>query len=322
MREMLDKTGVSKLWAASKGLFVPKEAGKGLSENDFSDSYKGKIDGLTESYTFVVNSDEALLAWANAEAGNDYTHVLIKSGTWNMSKPEGINLTTAGTLTVTGEPGNKIVNIATFDGTVYGLTADAIAYTDMHITGVHMHVEQHWTSTTVVVKREVCCFANLRNLTDCYATGNTKYLVSGSNYVHGFKNCEQLSNCTSAALEASLTGNAFFAGFTDCKVLASCYVYANINFFGLYGFYNCEQVSACYAYLSAGNANHVMGFTSCTNVCASAAYLRASSTATGMYQCKCVDSCTIDAAATTARAYDACGYLNTCTAYINGGNRL
>ena len=46
MREMLDKTGVSKLWAASKGLFVPKEAGKGLSENDYIDEEQAAVNAL------------------------------------------------------------------------------------------------------------------------------------------------------------------------------------------------------------------------------------------------------------------------------------
>lgn len=321
MREMLDKAGVSKLWASAKGLFVPKEAGKGLSENDFSDSYKGKIDGLTESYTFVVNSDEALLAWANAEAGNDYTHVLIKSGTWNMSKASGINLSAAGTLTVTGEPGNKIVNIATSPRTVYGLAAQTGSYSAMRITGVNMHVEQHGDTVGLFQRQYAVCFMNLHNLTDCHATGNTKHSIGGYNDVQGFFNCEYLSNCTAVAFVDALHVNAHFDGFFDCKQLVNCYVYANARFNSFYGFRGCEQVSACYVNLNNARTENMFGFYSCTNVSTSVAFLTAtnSGTVTGMYRCKYVDSCRIHVEAVHVLAYDTCSYLTACTAESVGG---
>ncbi|MBQ8627903.1 MAG: hypothetical protein IJ421_00320 [Prevotella sp.] len=323
---MLDKTGVSKLWAASKGLFVPKEAGKGLSENDFSDSYKGKIDGLTESYTFVVNSDETLLAWANAEAGNDYTHVLIKSGTWNMSKPEGINLTTAGTLTVTGEPGNKIVNIATFDGTVYGLTAAAIAYTDMHITGVHMHVENHATySSGTPSGHAACCFSKLRNLVKCYATGNNKYAISGNGPVVGFDYCEQIYGCTATATEAPYTTSTFFYGFRACSYLSACCVYTTAEYFGVYAMQACNYITSCYIYVTQ-TTNFSQGMASCRYIASTEVYVSSKGgtqgspgIATGINSSLFISAARVQANAYSATAYNACQFLTSCDAYAAGG---
>lgn len=39
---------MDKIWKAAKALFVPKEAGKGLSTNDFDDTAKNKLDGVEE----------------------------------------------------------------------------------------------------------------------------------------------------------------------------------------------------------------------------------------------------------------------------------
>ena len=55
MPKYLDLAGVTYLWGKVKDLFVQKEAGKGLSTNDFSTAEKDKLKGLTNyshpSYT-------------------------------------------------------------------------------------------------------------------------------------------------------------------------------------------------------------------------------------------------------------------------------
>lgn len=48
----LDETGLAHFWnhiLARLNNFVPAEAGKGLSSNDFTDTYKEKIDNIKES---------------------------------------------------------------------------------------------------------------------------------------------------------------------------------------------------------------------------------------------------------------------------------
>ena len=44
----LDATGLSQVWAAIIANFVAKEAGKGLSTNDLTDTLKNKLDGIAE----------------------------------------------------------------------------------------------------------------------------------------------------------------------------------------------------------------------------------------------------------------------------------
>ena len=60
----LDKNGLLYLWQKIKAAFVAKEAGKGLSTNDFNDSYKTKLDGIQSGAQVNVKPD-----W-NAQAGN------------------------------------------------------------------------------------------------------------------------------------------------------------------------------------------------------------------------------------------------------------
>lgn len=60
----LDKNGLLYLWQKIKAGFVAKEAGKGLSTNDFSETYKNKLDGIQSGAQVNVKPD-----W-NAQAGN------------------------------------------------------------------------------------------------------------------------------------------------------------------------------------------------------------------------------------------------------------
>lgn len=46
MSDYLDSNGLRFLWTKIKNKFVQKESGKGLSTNDFTTSYKNKLDGI------------------------------------------------------------------------------------------------------------------------------------------------------------------------------------------------------------------------------------------------------------------------------------
>lgn len=50
MVKYLDYSGLSYFWGKLKAYFVAKEAGKGLSTNDFTDAYKSAIDNLATTY--------------------------------------------------------------------------------------------------------------------------------------------------------------------------------------------------------------------------------------------------------------------------------
>jgi hypothetical protein len=61
---------------------------------------------MAMSATYVVDSNAKLAAWAANTAGNDYTTVLIKTGTWTINT--WIDLIYAGTKRVISEAGNLI----------------------------------------------------------------------------------------------------------------------------------------------------------------------------------------------------------------------
>ncbi len=58
------------------------------------------------SYTYVVDSDEALAQFANNAPGNDYTSVLIRKGDWTLTR---VLLFTPVTKVIQGEPGSRII---------------------------------------------------------------------------------------------------------------------------------------------------------------------------------------------------------------------
>ena len=85
----LDGTGLSQLWAKVKELFVAKEAGKGLSTNDYTTAEKTKLNGIEAGAKVNVQSD-----W-NATSGDAF----IKNKPTAM-KANGGNADTVGGHTV------------------------------------------------------------------------------------------------------------------------------------------------------------------------------------------------------------------------------
>ena len=133
-------------------------------------------------YTFVVDSNEKLAAWANNDkaSGQDYTSVLIRKGEWTSNA--GVNLTTAGTKVVVGEPGSKLV----FNNVEKGL------YYTTAPTGPDYYM------------RDVTVTAGT-------GTGN------GSGKGYGFNSCTNLTNCTGTG-----NGNGYGYGFYSCKTVIGC----------------------------------------------------------------------------------------------------
>jgi hypothetical protein len=160
-------------------------------------------------FTFIVDSDAALAAWANNAAGNDYTSVLIKPGTWTSSKE--VNLTNAGTKTVTGMTGSKLF-FTSVSGLRY-ITAPTSA--EYWMTGVNVKLNHANASYN---------FNNCANLTNCTSDRN-----AGIN----FQTCTNLLNCTSS----SSTGIAF--GYSNCANLKDTISFCSN------GFDNCTNLTSC-----------------------------------------------------------------------------
>ena len=152
-----------------------------------------------EQFTFVVDSNEKLTAWANNDkaSGQDYTSVLIRKGEWTSTT--GVNLTTAGTKVVVGEAGSKLVFNNVEKGLYY---TTAPTEPDYYMRGVTATAGNNYGTGTG--------FYSCTNLTNCTSTGN------GNSYGSGFNSCTNLTNCTGSG-----TGTGHGYGYGSCTSTAN-----------------------------------------------------------------------------------------------------
>jgi hypothetical protein len=148
---------------------------------------------IKKPFTFLVDSDAALGAWAANTAGNDYTSVLIAPGTWTSAVE--VDLTASGTRVVVGMPGSKLSFTSAY-GLRYSSTPTA---NDYRMEGVNVEAAN--------ASGDACGFSNGANLTDCTAAVSS---ADGSAY--GFSGCTGLTGCTAAA-----AGTVNGYGFSGCK---------------------------------------------------------------------------------------------------------
>lgn len=178
------------------------------------------------NFTFVIDSNAALAAWANATAGNDYTSVLIKKGEWSLSVTSSaivINLTTAGTKVVVGEAGSKLILSGAVTGNKYGLNYSTRTYAPdcwMHNVNVTMTGGAsnnraysgcgHLTNCTGTVTggTTTALFYNCDFLEYCEGTAS-----GGSSSNHVFQGCYGVRYCRGSAISSyySLTANSTYA---------------------------------------------------------------------------------------------------------------
>jgi hypothetical protein len=188
----------------------------------------------TPEYTFIVDSNEALEAWGNNLAGNDYSHVFIKKGTWTSSI--GVNLSDTGTKVVVGQ-GGSILNFTYNRGLSYSSPPETPDYWMM---GVYIDAGSGYAT----VNR---CFVNCVNLVNCFAYGSNGFvncvnLVNCSAYswyqYNCFNNCINLTNCVAKPVTSTDSAN----GFSNCIHLVNCAGYGSKSG---YGFINCRNMLMC-----------------------------------------------------------------------------
>ena len=204
------------------------------------------------NFTFVVDSDEALAAWANNTVGNDYTSVLIKPGEWTSNK--NVNLTIAGTKVVVGMPGS-LLSFSSLSG---------LTYLSPPTEGGHWMFGVNVEGTLI---GGVNCFFNCINLINCTGTSsdysNSVGGGTGFNYCinlinctgtstgsgvgntgTGFRNSTNLTNCTGTG-----TGAETGTGFRNCTNLTNCTGSGTSSGVGSYGsgtgFYGCTNLTSC-----------------------------------------------------------------------------
>jgi hypothetical protein len=244
---------------------------KTLSNNTFFDNDQGQIAPLEHRAfnnelidfiiqmcaTFVVDSDEALAAWANNTEGNDYTSVLIKPGTWTSDKE--VNLTTAGTKVVRGMPGS-LLSFTSECGLRYDDRLDSLEY---QIHNVNVEVNNS-------ISYDITCFYKCINLVDC------KGICMGGNngstnneykniYSSPFYSCKNLTNCTGHGYNSAGAPQLCFRNCTD---LIGCVGYGKGFGAGLSMFSDCENLTNCSAVfdINSSGSGSSTGFSSCKNL--------------------------------------------------------
>ena len=191
-----------------------------------------------EQFTFVVDSNEKLAAWANATEDNDYTSVLIKKGEWTSNI--GVNLTTAGTKVVVGEAGSKLVFNSAEKCIYYDTPPNKSEYYMLGVTVEGTSISYGFNSCANLTNCTGTGFYLCANLTNCTGTGIS----------YGFNSCANLTNCT---------GTGSRTGFHLCTNLTNC-TGTGIN----YGFNSCANLTNCTGTGTGGDNGY--GFKLCNNV--------------------------------------------------------
>ena len=181
-------------------------------------------------FTYVVDSNAKLAAWINNTSGNDYTSVLIKSGTWEAGN-NTLNLTTTGTKVVEGEYGSVLHFTSATCVKYDALPADLQCY----MKGVSLLVE-----TTAAGYGS---FQNIINMYNCYVhvVGSNG---SPSNGI-GFNGCYNLIECTGLVEGARIS-----MPFSACRKLLYCRgqgtgTTSGYGFRACFGVHMCEKLGVC-----------------------------------------------------------------------------
>jgi hypothetical protein len=264
VEEAGELTGDDYIFALQDGMF--KRIAATLFRGDKGETGDGQ-------YSFIVNSNAALAAWANKTAGNDYTSVLIKKGTWSSAKE--VNLTAAGTKVVVGQSGSKLVFTSQ-----YGLR-----YVNVPTSS------EYWM---LGVSVELSCnsqgfgFSSCTNLMNC--TGSGTGITEG----YGFFLCTNLTGCTG---NGTGYGISYGFGFSNCTNLTGCTGKGtgSIDNYG-YGFDSCTNLTSCTGTGGSLNGSEQMygsGFCACTNLTSCTGNgCGAGSSTYGFFSCNNLTSCT------------------------------
>lgn len=256
-------------------------------------------------YTYIIDSNQKLADWANNVAGNDYTNILIKKGTYSFTfsstsalqyKPK-INLTDTGTKTITGEAGSQIDIIVTGSYDVYAMGYTALPENDVYfIKGLNL------TFTRSGANSHAKALQYIRNLSNC----NIIAVTTASNGVgHPIDFCYNVVNCT-----ASGSGGINGLGISGCTNVVNCKatgIKTSTNTISPNGtgIYNCVNVVNCVGIGEVTVSSSTMsgsGFRLCKNVsnCTGTGTAAGSTKGYGFDNCTGIHNCKAGGHCTTA----------------------
>jgi hypothetical protein len=191
----------------------------------------------SETYTFVVDSNEKLAEWASNDRtkGQDYTSVLIKKGTWTGS--QGIDLGAAGTIAVVGEPGSKVTLNDVTKGLYYNTVPDT---NDYYIQNVHIEININSS-----INEDSSVFYKCARLSNCNAIISSEMSSDTGRILIGYDYCEDLNGCYGKSFSVN---NRSHMGFKECKRLYNCRGSGRTNnskYSVAVGFWHCNGVILC-----------------------------------------------------------------------------
>ena len=232
-------------------------------------------------YTFVIRSANDWTAWVNNTAGNDYTSILIKSGSYTVTGTP--NLTTSGTIRVHGESGATI----NWSGSNSDIIT-ASTQTDCYIDGITFNV-----TLTAASGNQGALFrvGKVENCTMNYTVNST------GGYGAVFYNVHTVRDCTINMSFSSTTGRTRAIRYADCVE-------------------NCTITIT-----GASSTNYLYGIIDSSNVVGNNVTITQTGTIYGVYNCKRVTRNTVSAATQYSNSYASTATSSTyaCADTPNGG---
>ena len=234
------------------------------------------------TFTFVVDSNDALEAWANNAPGNDYSRVLIKSGTWTITRNLSggteneplpfLDISSGRTRTIIGESNSLLsfVSTGTTGDWVCGINSDSPSCIDYFFERVSVEISGDTNHAA---------FRMCSNLISCYGSGIGNFNNSG------FRNCDNLTHCVAYSV-----GTVSNSGFRDCTNLNNCTATTvNSGAGNNSAFRDCQYISRCNA-TATGTASNT-GFRDCSNITNSVASCDGTTTNSGFRNCTGLVNC-------------------------------
>lgn len=237
-------TGSGDNQISAKSIPLGEQIGTSFTASDsIFDALKGG-----SSYTYIVDSDEALLAWANNVAGNDYTSVLIKKGTWNIND-KVIDLSATNTKFIIGESGSRInINASSGAKTISNaLFKGNSSNHNCRFENIYVYVDTQNFYYSV--------FMDMNNLYNCRVYN--RILSENSHSVSGFYDCNNLMNCSGGGVDYA------YCVFDECNYLTNCYCDGYSYITSIKNdppeqIYGCNYLSNCYADVLGHSCNYLV----------------------------------------------------------------
>jgi len=276
----------------------------------------------SSQFTFVIDSDSKFQAWVNNTSGNDYTAVLIKSGTWSatVTALTVFNFNSRTTKLVVGETGSQLIFVLNASQDFY--IFDGYNLETVRLENINIAFRVGAGKTPGLIRP----FYRCRNLINCTVDTTTYDLP---NTIYGFHTCHRLFNCV---FKTGVNGNAssthWEIGFQDCEYLSACRYYFDSTATSMTTvvncFSNCKYLNDCTASINIPNiTSHPGSTTSCFSSCVDLTNCNATVKSgacflKGFGDCKWMISCTCDMQSSnpTLWGFAACTFITNCESYV------